>query len=96
MTPDEQQMLLERLAGALQRGLVMVELVNRLPGQPEQRVAKEGPAAPAITARVRDYHANDGLWLCWWFWWQPIGSIRDLERVVNSFCGVVLAVAGER
>jgi hypothetical protein len=96
MTPDEQQILLVRLAEALQRRMVTVALVNKFPGQPERRVVKDATATPTITARIRDYQPHDGVWLYWWFWWQPIRSVEELERMTNTFCDVVLAVERER
>jgi hypothetical protein len=70
MTPEERQILLERLAIALQRGVVTVELVNQIPGQPYRWVAKERTSKPTITAQVRDYQATDDAWLYWWCWRQ--------------------------
>jgi hypothetical protein len=94
MTPEGRQVLRERLSEALQRGMITVELVNQLPGQPYRWVAKEHASEPTITARVRDYVATDGAWLYWWLWRQPIESVDDLGRVVDRFCDVVLAVEG--
>ena len=95
MTPEGRQVLRERLAEALQRGLITVELVNQLPGQPYRWMVKEPTSKPTLTARVRDYAAADGVWLYWWLWRQPICSIYDLECVVYRFCDVVLAVEGQ-
>jgi hypothetical protein len=83
------------LLGALQRGVITAELINLLPGQPHQWIAKEHTSKPTLTARVRDYAATDGVWLYWWLWRQPVGSVFDLECVVNRFCDVVLAVEGK-
>jgi hypothetical protein len=94
MTPEERQILLERLAIALQRGVITVELVNRFPEQPSRRIEKKDMTLPAITGRVRNYQATDGVWLYWWCWRQRISSIHDLERVVDRFCDVMLTVEG--
>lgn len=93
MTPDEKQILLERLILALQHGEITVELVNRLPEQAAEADIPEPKAT--ITARVRDYEATGGVWLYWWLWRQPIRSVYDLEGVVDRFCDVVLAAEGK-
>jgi hypothetical protein len=93
MTPKEKQILLGRLIVAMQRGVITVELVNRLLEQTAEADMPESKAT--ITARVRDYEATDGAWLYWWHWRQPISSIHDLERMVDRFCDVVLAVEGK-
>ena len=95
MTPEERQLLLERLVNALQRGVISVELVNWFPGQPHRWVTQEHLPGLTVTARVRDYEAADSVWLYWWLWQQPISSVSDLERVVDRFCDVVLAVEGK-
>lgn len=95
MTPEEQQLLLKRLVGALQRGMVTVELINCLPGQPHWRVADEHRPRSTVTARIREYEPTDGMWLFWWTWYQPISSVSDLERVMDRFCDVVLFVEGK-
>jgi hypothetical protein len=66
MTPEGRQILLERLAEALQRGVIAAELVNLLPGQPYRWVARQNIPKATFTARIRDYAATDGLWLYWW------------------------------
>jgi hypothetical protein len=95
MTPEEQQLLLGRLAKALQRGVITVELVNWFPGQPYQWLAEEYVSRSTVTARVRDYEPSNGVWLYWWLWRQPIRAIYDLERVMERFCDVVLRVEGK-
>jgi len=95
MTPEERQLLLERLVNALQRGLISVELVNWFPGQP-QPVGDAGASAGVDGHRTSaGYEAADSVWLYWWLWQQPISSVSDLERVVDRFCDVVLAVEGK-
>ena len=97
MTQGEQQLLVERLLEALHRHLVIVELVNRFPGQQRRWVKHLSTPRPAITARVRDYQRSaNGPWLYWWTWWQPVRTVGDMERVTNTFCDVVQALAGEQ
>jgi len=95
MTPEERQLLLERLINALQRGVISVELVNWFPGQQSRWVTKEHMPRSTVTARVRDYEAIDGVWLYWWLWRQPVCTVFDLEHVVDRFCDMVLAVEGK-
>lgn len=92
MTADEQAILLERLLEALHRGVVTVELVNWLPGQPWHLIQGPDMPIPTITARIRKYEPRDGVWLYWWTWRQPIKTQADLKQVVERFCDVVLAV----
>jgi hypothetical protein len=95
MTPEEQQILLKHLLTALQCGVVTVELVNCLPGQPYPRPANEYMPKPTVTARVREYEGTDGVWLYWWTWHQPISSVSDLGCLLDRFCDIVLAVEGK-
>jgi hypothetical protein len=66
MTAVERRLLLERLIKALQHGVITVELVNWLPGQPYRRAAKERILESTLTTLVRDCEATDGVWLYWW------------------------------
>jgi hypothetical protein len=95
MTSEERHLLLKRLVDALQRGVITVELVNWLPGQPYWQVTKERMPRSTVAAQVREYEATDGVWLYWWLWHQPIGSVSDLRCVLDRFCDIVLAVEGK-
>jgi hypothetical protein len=40
--------------------------------------------------------ADDGSWSFWWPWNQPIGSVDDLELVVNRIALVLRSLEAER
>jgi len=89
---------MESLFDALRRQLFIAEMVNRFPGQPHRWVTKDCSSAqiPAIRARVRDYRPDDGPWVYWLLWHQPIRTMQDLGRAADHFCDVMLSVAGQR
>jgi hypothetical protein len=53
------------------------------------------PDTPQLNERVLCGQAEDESWCYWWPWWQPIGSVDDLEMVVAKIVAVLRSVEGQ-
>lgn len=92
MTDREQQLVhLEQLAKELKQRGFSVELVGKLT-KPFLKVANA--ETPTLNERVLCYQADDGSWVLWWPWKQPIGSVDDLEVVIEKISVVLRSVEG--
>ena len=92
MTDQEEQLAhLERLADELKRQGFRAEL-NRKVAAPCLRVVNA--ESPALNERVLCHQADDGSWIFWWPWKQPIGSVEDLAIVVDKIAAVLRSVEG--
>ena len=92
MEPREHQLAhLERLAEKLKHRSFAVELVGAIT-KPCLRVANAD--TPTLNERVHCHQADDGSWVFWWPWKQPIGSVDDLESVVDKITAVLRSVEG--
>lgn len=92
MTDREQQLVhLEQLADELKTKGFVVELVGKLT-KPYLKVANAD--TPTLNERVLCHQADDESWVFWWPWKQPIGSVDDLESVVDKISAVLRSVEG--
>jgi hypothetical protein len=87
----EQLAHLERLADELKRQGFRTELASTV-SKPFLRVANAD--TPSLNERVLRQRADDGSWVFWWPWKQPIGSVDDLETVVGKIMAVLRSVDG--
>ena len=95
LVTDQEERLahLERLADELKRQGVRAEPVGGV-SRPHLRVANV--KTPTLNERVLCYQADDGSWVFWWPWKQPIGSVDDLEMVVGKIAAVLRSVGGDQ
>lgn len=93
MKPDDEQVAhLAHLADALSRRSFAVRVVTTKRA-PYLKVANGD--TPTLNERVHCRRAGDGSWSFWWPWQQPIGSVDDLETVVNKITTVLRSVEGD-
>lgn len=90
-THDEQRAHLQRLAEELKTKGFTVELVSKL-SLPFLKVANAD--TPTLNERVLCHQADDDLWVFWWPWKQPIGSVDELEVVIEKIAAVLRSVEG--
>ncbi len=90
-TREEQLAHLERLADELKRRGFITELASK-PSKPYLQVANAD--TPTLNERVLCHPADDGSWVFWWTWKQPIGSVDDLDTVVKKIAAVIRSVKG--
>jgi hypothetical protein len=89
--PNEVITHLESLAAALaQRGL-NARVVRS--AQPYLKAAN--PDTPELNERVLCRPADDQSLCFWWPWRQPIGSVDDLETVVDKITAVLRSVESQ-
>jgi hypothetical protein len=69
------------------------ELASKI-AKPHLKVANA--TTPSLNERVLCQPADDGSWSFWWPWNQPIGSVDDLELVVNRIALVLRSLEAER
>ena len=89
-TREEKLVHLERLAGELKHREFTAEVVAV--AKPYLKVANA--STPTLNERVRCEQAEDGTWVFWWPWHQPIGSVDDVEAVVGKITAVLRSVEG--
>jgi hypothetical protein len=68
------------------------ELIGQI-SKPYLKVANA--ATPSLNERVRCQPDADGSWSFWWPWNQPIGSVDDLELVVNRIALVLRSLEAD-
>jgi hypothetical protein len=88
---EEKLTHLGHLAEALKRDAFTVELVNTASKQPYLKIANA--ETPTLNERVQCEQAEDGSWLFWWLWKQPIGPVDDLETVIGKLTEVLRSVS---
>lgn len=79
---------LKRLAEALNTAQFTTELVPA--AKPYLKVANA--STPRLNERVQCTPADDGSWVFWWPWKQPIGAVDDLDTVVGKITAVLQSV----
>ena len=90
-THEEQRAHLQHLADELTKREFSVELVSKL-ALPYLKVANAD--TPTLNERVLCHQADDESWVFWWPWKQPIGSVDDLDVVVEKIAAVLRPVEG--
>ena len=88
---DEQLAHLERLADELKHWSFVTELIGNV-SKPYLRVANA--ETPTLNERVLCHQAADGAWIFRWPWKQPIGSVDELDAVVDKIAAVLKSVEG--
>ena len=88
---EEQCSHLERLADELKRRGFATDLASQIT-KPHLVVANA--ETPSMHERVLCAQADDGAWVFWWPWKQPIGSVDDLDVVVEKIAAVLRSVEG--
>jgi hypothetical protein len=89
--PTEQHEYLSRLVGELRRW----QFTARFEGSgSDQYLLVENTDHRDLNERILCYPAADGAWCFWWPWYQPIGSVDDLEAVVGKIMAVLRTVEG--
>jgi hypothetical protein len=88
---DEQLTHLERLADDLHQQGFAAELVSNVT-KPYLQVANSGTLT--LNERVLCHRADDGAWVFWWPWKQPIGAVDDLQPVIEKIAAVLKSVEG--
>ena len=83
---------LEQLANELDKRAFSTELTGAI-AKPYLTVANG--MQPQLNERVLCEQAEDGSWSFWWPWKQPIGSVDDLETVVEKIAAVLRSVETE-
>jgi hypothetical protein len=89
-THEEKLAHLERLAEELKHREFTAEVVTV--EKPYLRVANA--STPTLNERVRCEQAEDGTWVFWWPWHQPIGSVDDVAAVAGKITAVLRSVDG--
>ena len=84
---------LAQLAEELTRNGLLAELVGAI-SKPYLMVALAD--TPNHTERVLCQLDGDGSWSFWWAWGQPIGTVDDLDLVVNRILTVLRSVEAEQ
>jgi hypothetical protein len=79
------------LADELKHHGFRTELASNGP-KPCLRVANAETST--LNERVLCRRADDGSWVFWWPWKQPIGSVDDLAAVVGKIAAVLRSVEG--
>lgn len=92
-TNSEKLTYLEQLRDALTNKGLSVQAVGSNTPKPYLKVANA--ETPSLNERVHCERADDGSWLFWWPWRQPIGSVDDLESVTGKITAVLRSVEGE-
>lgn len=88
---DEQLTHLRRLAEVLETHGFIAEVIVKT-GKPYLQVANAD--TPTLNERVLCDEAPDASWVFWWPWKQPIGSVDDLNAVVEKIAAVLKSVEG--
>jgi len=83
---------LECLAEKLTSNGFTAELASEI-SKPCLKVANA--STPTLNERVLCERADNGSWSYWWPWQQPIGSVEDLELVINRIAIVLRSVEGD-
>jgi len=92
MEPRETMLAhLERLGNVLKQRGFTTELVIK-PAKPYLQVANAD--TPTLNERVVCHRDSDTSWAYWWPWKQPIGSVDDIESVVDKIAAVLKSVEG--
>jgi hypothetical protein len=84
---------LEHLANELDKRDFNTRLTRPV-AKPYLTVAND--AQPQLNERVLCEQAEDDSWSFWWPWRQPIGSVDDLETVVDKIAAVLRSVETEQ
>jgi len=87
---EEQLAHLQRLARELTQQEFTAEVITA--AKPYLKVANA--STPTLNERVRCEQADDGTWVFWWPWHQPIGSVEDVEAVAGKITAVLRSVEG--
>ena len=90
---EERLAHLERLAEKLTTSGFTAELASQI-STPCLTVANA--RQPTLNERVLCERADNGSWSYWWPWQQPIGSVEDLELVIDRIAIVLRSVEGDR
>lgn len=83
---------LERLAEVLTDRGFLTELAGKI-SKPYLTVANAD--TPSLNERVQCQPADDGSWSYWWPWKQPIGTVDDLDAVVEKIAAVLRSVEAD-
>jgi hypothetical protein len=83
---------LGQLAGKLEGFGFTTELASQI-SKPYLKVANA--ATPSLNERVLCQPDADDHWSFWWPWKQPIGSVDDLELVVNRIALVLRSLEAD-
>jgi hypothetical protein len=89
---DEQLAHLDRLAEALKQHGLAADLV----GKGAKRFLQVANVdTPTLNERVQCQQLEDGSWVFWWPWKQPIGPVDDLAAVAGKIAAVLRSVEGD-
>jgi hypothetical protein len=83
---------LGKLAAELESHGFATELLAKV-SKPSLKVANAENLS--LNERVLCQQAGDGSWLFYWPWHQPIGSVDDLDTVVDKITSVLRSVEAD-